>query len=217
MTSPVELPLWGKLKLTEVSKESLLDVWLQILKKTGLKITPNHKVTNIARSEGHFVLTTPNGTFNAAHVVLCLGRRGTPRKLGVEGESLSKVTYRLIDAESYQNVDVLVVGGGDSAVEAAMGLALQGSNRVTLSYRKGEFTRLKERNVQHLQQYLKKKAINVIFNSQPTAIREKEVLLETQEGPKTIPNDYVFVFAGGELPFEFLKSVGIGFQSQMLN
>jgi thioredoxin reductase (NADPH) len=217
MTSPVELPLWGKLKLTEVSKESLLDVWLQILKKTGLKVTPNHKVTNIARDGDHFVLTTPNGSFNAAHVVLCLGRRGTPRKLGVEGESLSKVTYRLIDAESYQNVDVLVVGGGDSAVEAAMGLALQGSNRVTVSYRKGEFTRLKERNVQHLHQYMKRKAINVIFNSQPQVIREKEVILETQQGPKVIPNDYVFVFAGGELPFEFLKSVGVGFQSRMLN
>jgi thioredoxin reductase/NAD-dependent dihydropyrimidine dehydrogenase PreA subunit len=217
MTSPVELPLWGKLKLTEVSKESLLDVWLQILKKTGLKVSSNHKVTNIARDGNRFVLTTPTGSFNAAHVVLCLGRRGTPRKLGVEGESLSKVTYRLIDAESYQNVDVLVVGGGDSAVEAAMGLALQGSNRVTMSYRKGEFTRLKDRNVEHLQHYLKKKAITVIFNSQPTVIREKEVLLETREGLKVIPNDYVFVFAGGELPFEFLKSVGVGFQSKELN
>jgi thioredoxin reductase (NADPH) len=217
MTSPVELPLWGKLKLTEVSKESLLAVWTDIIKKTGLKITANHKVTNIAREGACFAITTPNGTFHAATVVLCLGRRGTPRKLGVEGEALSKVTYRLIDAESYQNVDVLVVGGGDSAVEAAIGLALQGSNRVTLSYRKSEFTRLKERNMQHLQQYLKKKAITVVFNSQPVTIREKEVVLETAEGQRVIPNDYVFVFAGGELPFEFLKLVGVGFQNQMVN
>jgi thioredoxin reductase (NADPH) len=217
MTSPVELPLWGKLKLSEVSKESLLEVWLKILKKTGLTITSNHKVTNISRDGKHFVLTTSGGAFNAAHVVLCLGRRGTPRKLGVQGESLSKVTYRLIDAESYTNVDVLVVGGGDSAVEAAMGLALQGTNRVTLSYRKAEFTRLKERNVEHLRRYMKKKAINVIFNSQPLSILEKEVRLETQEGEVVIPNDFVFVFAGGELPFDFLKQIGIGFQSQTVN
>jgi thioredoxin reductase (NADPH) len=217
MTSPIELPIWGKLKLTEVSKESLLETWMQIRAKAGLKVTENQKVTNIVREGNTFILTTPSQQYQASYVVLCLGRRGTPRKLGVEGEALSKVTYRLIDAESYQNVDALIVGGGDSAVEAAMGLALQGTNRVTLSYRKGELTRLKDRNVEHLQQYLKKKAITIIFNSEVKTITEKDVTLDTKEGPKVIPNDYVFVFAGGEMPFAFLKQVGVEFHNQMMN
>jgi thioredoxin reductase len=148
--------------------------------------------------------------------VLALGRRGTPRKLGVPGEDQGKVMYRLMDAETYQGYHVLVVGGGDSAVEAAMGLALQGTNTVTLSYRQGQFSRLKERNLKHLEEYLRKKKITVIFNSAVSQILEHEVLLETPEGRKEVRNDYVFVFAGGEMPFEFLKKIGIQFHTQLL-
>ncbi len=148
MTAPVELPIWGKLKLTETSKEPAFGmVWNKIIAKAGLKIQENEKVTDIQRRDGGFVVETARGSYRASHVVLALGRRGTPRKLGVPGEERSKVMYRLMDTESYKDVHVLVVGGGDSAVEAAIGLALQKSNKVTLSYRKPEFTRLKARNV----------------------------------------------------------------------
>jgi putative YpdA family bacillithiol system oxidoreductase len=217
MTSSVDLPLWGKLKLTETSKEHLLEIWQQILAKTQLTVNTHEKVLRIQKQGENFVLGTVKKQYTAGSVILALGRRGTPRKLGVPGEELSKVAYRLIDAESYQNCDVMIVGGGDSAVEAAMGLALQGTNRVTISYRKGEFSRLKPRNVERLEADVKRKAINVIFNSEVKVILHKKVQLETPEGAKTIPNDYVFVFAGGEMPFEFLKSVGIRFQEQMLN
>jgi thioredoxin reductase len=126
------------------------------------------------------------------------------------------VTYRLIDAETYRNCDVLVVGGGDSAVEAAVGLALHGTNRVTLSYRKPEFTRLKDRNAKHLEEYRKRGAVNVLLNSNVKEVREKEVQIETAEGIRVVPNDYVFIFAGGEMPFEFLKKTGIKFQEQVV-
>ena len=217
MTSPVDLPGWGKLKLTETSKENLLEIWQQILAKTKLTVNNNEKVLSIQKQGENFLLATSKQQYTAGAVILALGRRGTPRKLGVPGEELSKVAYRLIDAESYQNCDVLVVGGGDSAVEAAMGLALQGTNRVTVSYRKSEFSRLKPRNVERLDEDVKRKAINVIFNSDVKLILHKEVELGTPEGDRTLPNDYVFVFAGGEMPFEFLKSVGIKFQETMLN
>ena len=216
MTSPVELPLWGKLKLTETSKESLLELWQQVLTKTQLKVHTGEKALDIRTSEGRFLVTTPAGEYAAQHVVLALGRRGTPRKLGVPGEELGKVTYRLIDAETYRNCDVLVVGGGDSAVEAAVGLALHGTNRVTLSYRKSEFTRLKDRNAKHLEEYRKRNAVTILLNSNVKGIGEKDVRIETAEGISVVPNDYVFIFAGGEMPFEFLKKTGIKFQEQVV-
>jgi len=217
MTSPVELPLWGKVKLTEASKETLLELWQQVLVKTQLKVNTNEKVLDISDSGGgHFTVTTALGEYPARHVVLALGRRGTPRKLGVPGEELGKVTYRLIDAETYKDADVLVVGGGDSAVEAAVGLALHGTNRVTLSYRKAEFTRLKERNSKRLEEFTKKNAVKVLLGSAVKEITEKEVQIETAQGMNTLPNDYVFIFAGGEMPFEFLKKAGIKFQEQVV-
>jgi thioredoxin reductase (NADPH) len=216
MTSPVDLPLWGKVKLTEASKETLLDLWQQVLAKTKLTVNTNEKVLDISAAGAHFVVTTPLRSYESHHVVLALGRRGTPRKLGVPGEGLGKVTYRLIDAETYKDSDVLVVGGGDSAVEAAVGLALHGTNRVTLSYRKPEFTRLKDRNAKRLEEFRKRAAINILLGSNVKEISEKEVQIETAEGLRSIPNDYVFIFAGGEMPFEFLKKTGIRFQDQVI-
>ena len=216
MTSPVELPLWGEVKLTEASKETLLELWQQVLARTQLKVNTNEKVLDISDAGGHFVVKTVLAEYPARHVVLALGRRGTPRKLGVPGEELGKVTYRLIDAETYKDCDVLVVGGGDSAVEAAVGLALHGTNRVTLSYRKSEFTRLKERNARRLDEFRKKNAVNVLLGSNVKEITLKEVRIETAGGTSMLPNDYVFIFAGGEMPFEFLKKAGIRFQEQVV-
>jgi putative YpdA family bacillithiol system oxidoreductase len=209
MTSPVELPLWGKLKLTEVKKEALLEVWQKIIAHASLNISINEKVLSVEKANGHFILTTSQRKMTAARVVLGLGRRGTPRKLNVPGEELSKAMYKLIDASQFNNNNLLVVGGGDSAIEAAVGLAIQKGNTVTLSYRKEEFTRIKERNKQHIEEYTRNKKLTVIFSSDVKEIRENSVILSTPGGENEIPNDYVFIFAGGELPFEFLKTVGV--------
>jgi thioredoxin reductase (NADPH) len=214
MTSPVELPIWGKLKLTEVSKETLLDVWQKIIAKAALEIHVNEKVLEVERTNGYFTVATANRKITTQKIVLALGRRGTPRKLGVPGEELSKVSYRLIDASTYNNQQLLVVGGGDSAVEAAIGLAIQKNNTVTLSYRGKEFARIKERNRKHLEEFTERKKINVIFNSQVKEIFDTSVTLTTPDGELQLPNDYIFIFAGGELPFEFLKKIGISMQRQ---
>jgi thioredoxin reductase len=124
--------------------------------------------------------------------------------------------YRLMDTESYKEVHALVVGGGDSAVEAALGLALQRTNTVTLSYRKPEFTRLKARNLEHLHDAIKRRTLSVILNSQVREIRDTDVTMETTEGMLTLKNDYVFVFAGGEMPYEFLKQIGVEFQAKVI-
>lgn len=214
MTAPADLPLYGKIKLTEVSKEALVDLWNKIVHQTGLKIQTNEKVNEIAQEEMNFRLATSKGEYRARNVVLALGRRGTPRKLGVPGEELSKVCYRLIEAEAYKNCKVLVVGGGDSAVEAAIAIATQPGSQVTVSYRKGEFTRIKERNESHIQEAIRKRTIRVAFNSNVQQINETSVILCTENGVEEIENDAVFIFAGGELPYDFLKKVGIQLQSQ---
>ncbi len=216
MTNPVELPLWGKLKFTEASKEQLLELWNAIIEKTKLKISTNEKVNNIQFADSEFTLTTTTKQVKARYVVLALGRRGTPRKLGVPGEERSKVTYRLIDAATYNKDHILVVGGGDSAIEAAIGLASQNNNIVTLSYRKNEFSRIKERNKNHIEDFVSRKKITLIFNSDVKEIREDSVLLLTQNGEQELKNSYVFIFAGGELPNEFLKKIGIQMHTQMV-
>jgi thioredoxin reductase len=156
-------------------------------------------------------VTTGKGEHRAKHIILALGKSGSPRKLGVKGEELPKVMYRLIEADHYVNKKILVVGGGDSAVEAAMGLACQVGNTVTLSYRQGEFSRIKDRNAQRIAEMSKKGKVKVLFNSKPLEFTSNAVVMEVSGQRQTIPNDFVWIFAGGEPPTAFLKKVGIGF------
>jgi putative YpdA family bacillithiol system oxidoreductase len=214
MTSPVELPIWGKLKLTDVNKEVLLETWQKIISRADLDVRTNEKVTDIKKTDEIFSMTTTTIQTTAQNVVLALGRRGTPRKLGVPGEELSKVMYRLIDTSTYNNNHILVVGGGDSAIEAAIGLSIQNNNIITLSYRKGEFFRIKERNKSHIEEAMSKKKINVVFDSQVKEIKENGVVLSTRDGDVELPNEFVFIYAGGEMPFELLKKIGISTQVQ---
>jgi len=144
-------------------------------------------------------------------VILALGKTGTPRKLGVKGEELPKVMYRLIEADHYINKRILIVGGGDSAVEAAMGLAHQSGNQVTLSYRQAQFSRIKERNSQRIQEAMRSGKIKVLFNSAPVEFTPESVIIDVADTQQTIPNDYVWIFAGGSPPNDFLKKIGVQF------
>jgi thioredoxin reductase len=117
--------------------------------------------------------------------------------------------YRLIEADHYVNKNILIVGGGDSAIEAAMGLANQVGNKVTLSYRKECFTRLKDRNEKRIQECMQKGKLKVIFNSMPVEFKQNSVLLEVGGKTQEMPNDYVWIFAGGEPPTAFLKKIGV--------
>ena len=210
LTSPVELPLYGKFRKTELSKEDLLALWNEILQRADFKFRKGEKVEEIRKGEdGIFTVVTPKGQYRALTVVLALGKGGSPRKLGVKGEDLPKVMYRLIEADHYVHKKILVVGGGDSAVEAAMGLANQVGNRVILSYRKEAFTRLKDRNEKRLAEAVRKGHLEVIFNSTPIEFKETSVILEVGGQSREIPNDFVWIFAGGEPPTAFLKKIGI--------
>ena len=210
LTSPVELPLYGKLKVSEISKEELLAIWQEIVGRFKLNILEGQKAGAIHTANSHFVVKTQTAEFRSANVMLALGRRGSPRKLGVSGENLSKVMYRLIEAESYKHSHILVVGGGDSAVEAAVGLASQTGNEVTISYRKEDFVRLKEKNEHNVKKLIESGKIKAIFNSQVLEIKPDTVVVqESGNIVHNLPNAFVFVFAGGELPTELLKRCGI--------
>ena len=212
MTSPVEFPMYGKFKKTELSKENLLAFWDKILHRADFKVRTGQKVEDIKRSDdGIFTVKSQDSQYRSHSVILALGRTGTPRKLGVKGEELSKVMYRLIEADHYVNKKILVVGGGDSAVEAAMGLAHQVGNKVTLSYRQPQFSRIKERNAQRIADCMKSGKIEVLFNSNPVEFKEQSVLIQVEGQQREIPNDFVWIFAGGTPPNEFLKKVGVGF------
>jgi thioredoxin reductase (NADPH) len=210
MTSPVEFPLHGTFKKLEISKESLLAFWSKVVKESGLNVRTKEPVEQIqAEADTTFTVKTAKGSYRARCVILAIGRRGTPRKLGVPGEELPKVMYSLLDAEAYEGQRILVVGGGDSAVEAAMGLAHQKGNRVTLSYRREAFSRLKDRNEKRIEECIKKRQIEVVFNSHPVQIYSDRVTLEAAGQRRDLPNDYIWVFAGGTPPNAFLQKIGV--------
>lgn len=212
MTSPVEFPMYGKFKKTELSKENLLAFWDMVLNRSDFNCETGAKVEQVLKSdEGIFTVKTASNEYRSRAVILALGKTGTPRKLGVPGEELSKVMYRLIEADHYVNKKILVVGGGDSAVEAAMGLASQVGNKVTLVYRSAQFSRIKERNSKRMEEFMRNVKLEVLFETNPKQIKPESVVLDVKGTTREIPNDFVWVFAGGIPPYDFLKKIGIRF------
>jgi thioredoxin reductase (NADPH) len=211
MTRPVEIPLYGWLNHPEYSKEELLNLWQEVQERFQIKVKAGEKLEQIVKENWHFQVQTTQGTYQGRYIVLALGRRGTPRKLNVPGENQAKVLYKLLDAGTYQNEHLLVVGGGDSAVEAAVGLVRQEGNTVTISYRKDKFFRIKRRNEEHLTEMIQNGKIHILLNSNVLAINKDSVRIEVKGKEQEIPNNYVFIFAGGEPPFELLKKIGIRF------
>jgi len=209
MTAPVNLPVAGKMHFTETTKEALLAFWENVEKKTGLKIHYQERLEDIADDNGLYRVTTSRNSYRTRTLLLAIGRRGTPRKLGVQGEAASKVIYRLIDAEQYAGQRVLVVGGGDSALEAATSIAEQPGTTVTLSYRSEAFSRAKEKNREKVQTAEQDGRLQVLYKSNVTGISEQHVTLEQEGNIITLDNDAVLVSAGGVLPTPFLKKIGI--------
>jgi thioredoxin reductase (NADPH) len=213
LTSPVEFPLYGKFKKMELSKEELLKFWSDVMRRADFSARTGEKVSDVRmRADGTYQVTTSKSSYTARSVVLALGKSGTPRKLSVPGEDLPKVMYRLIEADHYYDQKILVVGGGDSAVEAAMALALKG-NHVTVSYRQPAFTRIKERNALRLAEMIAAGKLKALFNSEVVGIRPDSVLIHADGATLDLPNDYVWVFAGGTPPNDFLKGIGVAFGS----
>jgi thioredoxin reductase len=209
MTQPAELPLVGALKTNLTSKEELLLFWRSIETKVGLKIRYRERVEAVVKNGSGFIVRSSQGEVRTQSVLLAVGRRGTPRKLEVPGESLPKVVYRLIEPEQYTGRRVLVVGGGDSALEAAASVAEAGARETALSYRGDAFQRAKQRNRTRVSAAQRNGSLRVLLKSRVTSIAPDHVVLEASGTPMKVGNDAVIVNAGGILPDDFLRSIGI--------
>jgi len=214
MTAPVQLPVVGKMHFKETTKEALMDFWQDIVQQAGLQISDGQRVESITAIEqssaSHgFIVKTVNDEYRTRAVLLAIGRRGTPRMLGVPGEDQCKVVYRLIDPEQYRNQHVLVVGGGDSALEAALSIAAEAGTTVTISYRSDTFSRAKEKNRNIVAEAEREGKLRLLMSSNVKQIETDKVVVKTKDDEVCIDNDAVIVCAGGILPTTFLKSVGI--------
>lgn len=210
MTSPMNLPLHGKVKLFNTSKDELLSLWKKVIQEHNLEIIENTKVENIIlqKDQTFKILTNTGREYVANHVLLSIGRRGSPRKLGVPGEDTQKVAYRLLEPEIITGKKIMVIGGGDSAIESA--LLLSEKNEVVLSYRSDKFSRLKPTNKENILKAEEDNSITIIFESNVVSINEKNVLLKLKDDTtRQIENNLVYIFAGGELPTNFLEKAGV--------
>jgi thioredoxin reductase (NADPH) len=211
MTSPMDLPLYGKVKLFDTSKDELLELWTKVINDHDLKITAHTKVETITplQDDTFKVVTNKGEEYVSNYVLLATGRRGSPRKLNVPGEDSQKVAYRLLEPERITGKKIMVVGGGDSAVESAM--LLMENNEVILSYRKDKFARIKPKNKESMAEAIASKSIEAIFNSNLLSINDTSVSLKVgeEDNTRTIEIDLVYIFAGGELPTSFLQKAGV--------
>jgi thioredoxin reductase len=214
MTAPATVPLVGKVNLRQTSKEALLEFWQEAERKTGVKINYRERVEDIVRDGDGFIVKTSRSEYPTHSVLLAIGRRGTPRKLGVPGEELPKVVYRLIDPEQYAGQHVLVVGGGDSALEAAASVAESGGGSVILSYRGESFGRAKQRNRERVKSAAEGGRLRVLLNSNVTQIAADSVAIEQTGKVVRVRNDAIIVNAGGVLPSDFLRRVGIHIETK---
>jgi thioredoxin reductase (NADPH) len=209
MTAPATVPLLGKVNFRQTSKEALLEFWQDAERKTDIKINYKERVEDVTRNGDNFTVKTSKTTYQTRSVLLAIGRRGSPRKLGVPGEELPKVVYRLIDPEQYAGQQVLVVGGGDSALEAAASIAESGGGGVVLSYRGAEFDRAKARNRDRIDTAAKGGILKVMLKSNVKQIEAQSVAIEHEGAMVNVNNHAVIVSAGGVLPSDFLKRIGI--------
>ncbi|MFT5088842.1 MAG: thioredoxin reductase (NADPH) [Candidatus Latescibacterota bacterium] len=210
MTEAMDIPLYGHVELREASKERLLELWQDVFAKTGLQFNTGERLLKIQREKDFFRVETSNGEYQTARVVLAIGRRGTPRRLGVAGEELEKVSYKLLEPERFCESRILVVGGGNSALEIAWALAQQGQgNTVTLAHRSSGFANANENNRERIEALDQSGQLEVLLQTEVRQIDEENVLVETAGTQRTLENDYVFICIGGQLPLELLHQVGV--------
>ncbi len=207
----------GKLWLDGARKEDLIERWHQIVDDNEIDVRVEEPLTAVDKVDGLFTATTPKQSYRARWIVLATGQRGYPRKLDVEGEDQEHVYHRLYSPRHYKDEDILVIGGGNSAIEAALTLCEQ--NRVVLSYRSAEFSRLFKDNREALDRAVAVGDIRVLFNSNVKSFGTDQATLAVAaqgEDPREeeVPMQHAFVLVGSEVPVRFLKSLGIKLENE---
>jgi thioredoxin reductase (NADPH) len=214
MTRPVQLPIIGQVKFTETTKETLIDFWKKAEQRSGITINYQERMDSVEKTNDGFLVKTPAGEYHTKALLLAIGRRGTPRKLGVPGEEHSKVVYRLADPAQYRDQHVLIVGGGNSALEAAITIADEPGTTVTLSYRSGNFAKANPKNVDKINASVKAGLLNLQLKTTVNHIEEDHVVINLEDGELEIKNDGIIVCAGGILPTPMLKGLGVEIETK---
>lgn len=210
MTSPVKIPGFGRVGAREIRKEELVALWRRIVVDAELPIHTLRTVQAVNQTGGGFTVESNGERYVARRVILAIGRRGLPRKLGVPGENLPNVQYALAEAEAFRGDRVVVVGGGDSAVEAALALGEEPGTTVRISYRGDRFSRIKPGNRSRLEAALASGSVEIHWSTTVAKIESQTVWLSSPDAePRSLVNDQVLVFAGGELPTPFLRACGV--------
>ncbi|MGE0784485.1 MAG: NAD(P)-binding domain-containing protein [Sandaracinaceae bacterium] len=212
MTGTLDFPIYGKVRTSTMSKEELVALWNAIDEKVHLPFRPGELVDEVAQNEdGTFEVHSTSGWTKAANVVLALGRRGSPNKLGVPGEELSKVAYQLLEPREFAGKHTMVVGGGNSAVECAIALADEGTAAsVSISYRRGDFARCRNENRERIRQLLDAGSVRPYLSTEITQITEGHVRLRGRDGRlEDVVNDGLIVQIGGTPPSQLLQRFGI--------
>lgn len=214
MTAPVQLPIIGQVKFSETTKEALIEFWRKAEQRSGVKINYQDRMDTIDKTDDGFIVKTATAEYHTKALLLAIGRRGTPRKLGVTGEDQTKVVYRLADPAQYRNQHVLVVGGGNSALEAAISISEEPGTTVTLSYRSNAFAKANPKNVEKINAAAEAGRLNLQLKSTVKQIDEKHVTLNLEHGELKMKNDGVIVCAGGILPTPMLKTLGVEIETK---
>lgn len=211
-TTPLRVPNYGTIHRNHMHKEELIQLWKDIVEREKLDewIETDAGVQKITKLGSHFVVESDRFTLKTRQIIIAIGRQGTPRKLGIKGENLPNVSYNLLEPDHFQHLNVCVVGGGDSAIEAALALSDQPGNNVAISYRGDTFKRAKETNRQRIMEASRSRKINILFETNVIENQEEAVLIQNKNGHiRDLTNDYLFILAGGDLPTKFLTESGI--------
>ena len=210
MVEPYDVPNLSLLPVFDSSKEEIIPIWKELVERVGIQIRMNETVERVVpTANGGFEIQTNVGGYRAQRVVLATGLRGKPRTLGVQGENLPKVSALLEDPDLHRGQTVCVVGGGDSALEAAIALADAGA-KVILTYRGKSFSRSQPKNRQTVESYEAQRRIKVKYQSEVIAFTEDTVTLQMADGSqKRYPNQAAFVLIGADPPIDWLGTMGI--------
>jgi thioredoxin reductase len=209
MSAPFDFPGLGKVKLRRTSKEALLELFDDVIRRAELAIVERAEVTQIRAAGTGFRIETTACTTSAHRVVLAIGRRGAPRRLDVPGADLPHVVYRVADPADHAGAAVVVVGGGDSAVEIALALAAQPDTAVTLVHRGPDVGRCKPDNQHGLAAALAAGRLAVRLATSVRAIEPDRVALHGVDGSATVAADLVVCCLGADLPSRWLRELRI--------
>lgn len=210
MTHAFDIPGYGRVREREITKERLIEIWSEVARTGRLPIRTRALVQSVDRKGNGFTVRTTDAEYHTRYVILAIGRRGVPRRLGVPGEEGSNVCYALAEPEAFAGRKITVVGGGDAAVEAAIMLGQQPETHVRLSYRGQKLSRVKPANLERFEDAVRSSCVEPLWSTTIREVRPDSVAVSDANGnERCIENDDVFVFIGGELPTAFLRAAGV--------